>query len=213
MAHILIIGATRGIGRVTVDEALDRGHTVRAFARSAETLGPARERFEPWAGDALSAADVREALEGVDAVVQALGVQEGPCMVVGPVTLFSEATAVLVPAMEAAGVRRLVTVTGYGAGESRSRLPLPVRIAFEAVLGRAYDDKTRQERIIEQSGLEWTIARPARLTHGPRTGRFRVFTEAPQGAYGAMSRRDVAVFLIDQVENPTALRQAPVMFA
>ena len=64
-----------------------------------------------------------------------------------------------------------------------------------------------------ESDLDWTIARPARLTHGPRTGRFRVFTEAPQGAYGSMSRRDVAVYLVDQVENPTDLHQAPVLFA
>ena len=66
--RFLVMGATSGIGRLAMEEALSRGHDVRAFARSAETLEdrPALERF---GGDALNASDVAEALSDVDAVI------------------------------------------------------------------------------------------------------------------------------------------------
>jgi putative NADH-flavin reductase len=114
MVQILVIGASKGIGLETVKTALAAGHRVRAFARSAQGIGLANPNLERFSGDATRAEDVRAALDGVDAVVQALGVPVRDLL--GPVRLFSDATNVLIPAMEKAGVRRLVAVTGFGAG-------------------------------------------------------------------------------------------------
>ena len=116
MSRIVIFGASNGIGRAAVDEALERGHQVRAFARSAAAIDVEHERLECMPGDALDPSNVRRALEDVDVVVQALGVDLGPRMFTGPVTLFSEATRTLLNAMHGAGVERLVAVTGFGAG-------------------------------------------------------------------------------------------------
>lgn len=208
---LLIIGASSGIGLATLSEALRRGFRVRGFARSAQRIAITDPRLEKVAGDATNAADVRAALIGADAVVLALGIAAGPQMVLGPVTLFSQATRVVVDAMQIAGTRRLVCVTGYGAGDSRSSIGCLQRIAFEAALGRAYADKDVQEQIIKASSLDWVIARPGILTNGDRTARFKVLRDAGSWRNGFVSRADVADFLLDQLESDTYLRTAPVI--
>jgi uncharacterized protein YbjT (DUF2867 family) len=191
----LVIGATSGIGREVVREAVEAGLRVRAFGRSAEEVG-FEEGIEPFKGDALNAEDVARALEGVDVAVQTLGVRERPSMIWEEETLFSKATAILLPAMETAGVHRLITVTGIGAGEGLQHMSLPARMAQQALLGRVYDDKTRQEEMIKASDLDWTLARPGLLTGGSLTGRYKALTDPASWHMGMISRADVAHFIL-----------------
>jgi putative NADH-flavin reductase len=59
------------------------------------------------------------AIQDVDVVIQTLGVDFSARAIFQGTTLFSESTRTLVDAMKAAGVKRLITVTGLGAGDSR----------------------------------------------------------------------------------------------
>ncbi len=211
MAKILVIGASKGIGLATVKRALDCGHAVRAMARSAGQIPLRHESLEKVTGDALKEADVAAALTGIDAVIQALGVRAGPQMIFGPITLFSKATRVLVPAMEAAGVTRLISVTGFGAGDSRAAIGCLQYVPFRLLLGQAYDDKTIQEAVIKDSTLDWTIVRPGVLTNGRRSGRYRVLVEPAQWRNGLISRADVADFLVKQIDDDSLLHKAPVI--
>lgn len=208
---LLVIGASGGIGLECVREALRRGYQVRAFSRSANSIPITDTRLETVNGDATNSQDVSAAMVGIDVVILALGIPAGPQMVLGPVHLFSDATRVVVDAMREAGVRRLICVTGYGAGDSRSSIGCLQRIAFEAVLGRAYADKDIQERIIRESDLDWVIARPGILTNAPRTGRFKVLREASAWRNGLVARSDVADFMVAQVDSDSYLRATPVI--
>jgi putative NADH-flavin reductase len=207
--QVLIIGASQGIGLETARQALAAGHRVRAFARSATAMAFSDPNLEKVRGDALQAHDVESALRGVDVVIQTLGVRVGDMF--RPVHLFSEATRVLIAAMRAQGVKRLLCVTGFGAGDSQASISWLQRLPFKIVFGRAYEDKSRQERLINESGLEWTIARPGVLTRGPRTGRYKILVEAAQWRNGIISRSDVADFLVRQINDQSYLRQAPVL--
>lgn len=211
MAHVLIIGASKGIGLATAKRALASGHRVRALARSAGQIRLRHEALEKVAGDALKREDIAAALTDIDVVIQVLGVRPSPNMIFGPITLFSRATEILLPAMETAGVKRLIAVTGFGAGDSAASISCLQRIPFRLVLGQAYDDKTIQERLIKKSGLDWTIVRPGVLTPGPRSGRTRVLVEPESWRNGLISRSDVADFLVEQIEDDSLLHQAPVI--
>jgi len=211
MSHVLIIGASKGIGFEAVKRALACGHSVRAMARSADRLRLSDENLEKWPGDALSGEDVRSALEGVDTVIQAVGIAAGPDMVLGPVRLFSKSTSILMPAMEEAGIRRLICVTGFGAGDSRASIGCLQRIPFRILLKRAYDDKDVQEALIRESHLDWVIVRPGVLTNGNRTGRYKVLVDPKAWRNGLISRADVAHFLIQQIDNDAYLRKTPVL--
>jgi uncharacterized protein YbjT (DUF2867 family) len=62
-------------------------------------------------------------------------------------------------------------------------------------------DKARQEAVLRESDLRWTIVRPAQLTNGPATGRYRVFTDLTGTVATRISRADVAEFLVRQVAS------------
>jgi putative NADH-flavin reductase len=209
--HILVIGGSRGIGRECVAYALSRGHQVRAFARSAQSIPLEHENLDKRTGDATHGDDVAAAVEGIDAVILALGVPKTMMALLRPIHLFSDATAALVPAMQAKGVRRLLAVTGFGTGDSYARVSSVERIAFQSIMGRAYADKNRQERLITETDLDWTIARPGFLTSNRMTGRYRVLTEPSTWRNGMISRADVAHFLIHAAEDGTFIREAPVL--
>lgn len=211
MSNILVIGASKGIGLEATRRALACGHRVRALARSADRIAIDDPGLEKRTGDALNRDDVAAALGGVDVVIQALGVATGPDLFLRPIHLFSDSTRVLLPAMEAAGVKRLVCVTGFGAGDSRASMGCLQSIPFRLFLGRAYDDKSVQERLIRQSSLDWVIARPVILTSGPRTGRYKVLDDPKSWRNGLISRADVADFLIRQVDDDACLGKTPVL--
>ncbi len=209
--RVLIIGASSGIGRAAVDIGLEKGYAVRGFARSAGDINMTHEHFEAHPGDALVASDIEAALDNVDAVIQVLGVSANLKMLTGPVDLFSKATEILVPAMETANVRRLIAVTGYGAGDGRDKISPLQRIGFEVFLGRTYDDKDKQEEIIRASSLDWTIVRPGVLTTSEASGDTRVLVEPDTWRNGFVSRRRVARFLIEQVDATDLIGKTPVV--
>jgi putative NADH-flavin reductase len=209
MAHVLVIGASKGIGLETTKAALAAGHRVRAFARSAASMGLSEPNLECFTGDAVDAGDVAKALDGIDVVVQALGVPSRDLL--GPVRLFSDATNVLVPAMEKMGVDRLIAVTGFGAGDSREAIGLLQRLPFRLVFGRAYDDKDAQEMRIRRSDLAWTLVRPGVLTSSAATGRYKVLTEPSAWRNGLISRADVAGYIVGQIDHPSHEGKAVVL--
>ncbi len=212
MPNLLVIGASNGIGLMTVEAALAAGHRVRALARSAPAMDRSDERLEKIGGDARDASVIARALDGVDAVVQVLGVRITPAKVLNGTTVFSDATRVLVDAMRSASVRRLIAVTGLEAGDSRgSSGALHARVLFPLILQRIYVDKCVQEEMIRASGLDWTIVRPGLLTRGPATGRYQVLLEPRSWRGGSISRRDVAEFLIRQVGDDSCIGQTPVL--
>lgn len=210
MAHVLVIGGSSGIGLETVKRALERGHRVRAFARSASGIDIEDEKLEKFDGDALEQESVEAALDGVDAVVQVLGVKLKPGTVFGGTDLFSESTRILLPAMTSKGVDRLLVVTGYGAGDSGETMNPINRLGFNAVFARIYADKSKQEAMIKDSDLRWTIARPVVLTGGSASG-YDVVTDPSEFGMGMISRASVADFLVAEIENSNHVGQAPVL--
>jgi putative NADH-flavin reductase len=207
--RVLIIGASKGIGLETTRQALDAGHHVRALARSAIAIAISNPSLEKMRGNALKTEDVETALVGVDVVIQTLGVGLGDLF--RPVHLFSDATRVLIEAMRSQGVKRLICVTGFGAGDSRASISCLQRLPFQIVFGRAYDDKSLQEQLIKESELDWTIARPGVLTGGPQTGNCQILSEPTQWRNGMISRAGVAEFLVRQIEDQTYIRKTPVL--
>ena len=168
--------------------------------------------MEKLSGNALDNDTVKNALEGVDVVIQTLGVDMSLRAIIKPTTLFSRSTRILVDAMKAAGVNRLVAVTGLGAGDSRGHGGLLYDgLVFPLLLKRVYDDKDVQEWIIRSSELDWTIVRPGLLTNGPATGRYRVLTKPQEWLVGLISRADVADFLVRQVDDHALIRATPLL--
>ncbi|NND92030.1 MAG: SDR family oxidoreductase [Granulosicoccus sp.] len=213
MAKLVVIGGSSGVGLACVKEALSRGHEVTMFSRTASRSGLSHQNLEIIEGDALDKTDVTRSLRGSDAVIQTLGVTFDLKMITGPITLFSESTTVLLDAMNSEGIARLIALTGFGAGDSNSAVSMLQRPGFNLVFGEAYTDKSRQERMIKASTLDWTIARPGVLRNGAKTGKYRVLIDPNSWRNGVIRRADVADFMVGAAESNGYVRQAPVLIS
>lgn len=209
MSDILIVGGSSGIGAEVARQAAAAGFGVRCMSRSGAV--PQDVAGDGFAGDARQQHDVAQALVGINAVVQSLGIPLGLDMLTKPVTLFSEATRVLLPLMQDAGVRRLITVTGFGAGDSHRAIHPLQRLPFRLAFKNPYDDKSIQEQMISDSDLNWLIVRPGVLTNGRRSGAYRVLRKRDEWRNGIISRADVADFIVSQLGADGLVREKPVL--
>lgn len=205
---VLVLGATGGTGRLIVWDALAKGHSVVALARSKARASdlPGADVVE---GDARDEPALLRALDGCDAVVSSLGTGMSPFR---EVTLLSVATRALVAAMTRSGVRRLVCITGMGAGDSRGHGGfLYDRLILPLLLRNVYEDKDRQEAAIRASPLDWVIVRPVVLNDEPARGDVRAVTDLVSVHGGKIARADVARFVVDQLTTDTWLRRTPLI--
>jgi len=207
--RLVILGATGGIGRLVVEQAVKAGHEVTAVVRdpSALTVPGADVRT----ANALDPAVLTPIVEGADAVVSALGVRPP---IKGPVSLQSSGATSALKAMEATGVRRYLMVSAAGAFYEKAD-DLVTRLVAKPILNRilrySFDDTRDAEKIVGASPVDWTIARPPRLTDKPRTGRYRIGDDRGLKRPFTISRADVADFLIRSIENPDTFRRAVVI--
>lgn len=205
---VLVLGATGGTGRHIVREARANGHMVVALVRSPARAQPL-EGAELMEGDARDEAALASALRGCDGVISSLGTGISPFR---QVTLLSTATRALVNAMHREKVRRLVCITGLGAGDSRGHGGfLFDRLLFPLLLRNVYDDKDRQEDLVRASGLDWVLVRPVVLTDEPAAGRVRALTDLSGVHGGKIPRADVARFVVEQLASDAWLHQAPLL--
>jgi putative NADH-flavin reductase len=206
--NILIVGATRGIGRQFLEQALASGHNVTALVRDPRRLAMQHERLRVVKGDILDSDSVARAMAGQDAVCCTIGIK----LPWPPVTVFSEGTRNLLQAMKKTGVRRLICVTGIGAGDSRGHGGFLYDYLILPVLFRTvYADKDRQESLIKASDVDWTIVRPGFLTNGPLTKNYRMLTDMTGVTAGRISRADVAHFFLQELMSNQYLRQTPLL--
>jgi putative NADH-flavin reductase len=205
---VLIIGATGGTGRQLVEQALAAGHEVTALVRDPEKIRALHERLRVVQGDILDFNSLDLAVAGQGAVLSSLGTKS----VFKPVMVFSEGTSNLLRAMTKHGVRRLICITGIGAGDSRGHGGFFYdKIILPIVLKRIYQDKDKQEELIRKSDRDWSIVRPGFLTNGPPKGNYRVLTDLTGVTSGRISRADVAAFMLAQLNSDRYLRQTPLL--
>jgi putative NADH-flavin reductase len=205
---VLVIGGTRGIGREVVVAAHAAGHELTLLARNPERISLPVTGVRVVVGDAGDADDIERAVAGQDAVVWTVGV--GPTR--RPVHLFSRSTQFLLAAMAKHRVRRLVCVTGIGAGDSRGHGGFFYnRIVQPLFLKTVYEDKDRQEAMLRGSDVDWTIVRPGTLTNGPATGLTRALTDLTGVTAGKVSRADVAAFIVEHLQTGEFRRTAVLL--
>jgi putative NADH-flavin reductase len=202
---ILIIGASRGVGKALLESSIRRGFDVTVLARYPEKIKSAGPHVHIVKGDVLNKDDLKTAIEGQDAVCSCIGVP----ITFKPVALFSEAAGNIVEVMKTGKDQKLIAVTGIGAGDSKGHGGFLYDRLFKPIfLSTIYQDKDREEAIIRASSLNWLIVRPAGLTNGPQTGKYRVIDDLDGVVSKRISRLDVADCILNQLEKPSLFGKA-----
>jgi putative NADH-flavin reductase len=214
---LTIFAATGGIGRHLLDQALAAGHDVTAVARNPRTL-PAGVRVVTADLAVTGPADLEPAVAGADAVLSGLGPRSR-----ADAGIASRGTLAIVGAMRATGVRRVVVVSAapvgtvaspgrpHPPGHDPGDGPVTRYVAMplvKAVFRQVYDDLALMEDALRDSGLDWTVVRPPRLTDRPATGTYR--TALGRNLRGGLlvPRADVAHCMLAVLDRPETVGQA-----
>ncbi len=168
--NVLVVGATGGTGRATVQKLRNDGHNVTAFSRNASVLVDGAARLRAVDGDVTKLDDLDDAMQGQNVVIVTLGISENPLRVrffgtaSTPEDVRSAGTANVVESMHKHGVQRLVVQSSYGVGATRGLLRFADQLFFSLILKPQIADTEVQEQIVRDSGIEWVIAQPVHLT-------------------------------------------------
>ena len=187
---LLVIGATGRTGREIVQQALVRGHHVTAFVRSPEGITLKNERLSVLKGNATDENQLFEAMQNHDAVISTLG----PRKVFKPGSLLHDSALATTRAMQRVGIKRLVVLS------AAAHFPgIPNRIA-SLIMRNHMRDSLAMEEVMQRNGLDWTIARPPRLTQEDYSTYRSREGAAPKMGF-TVSRKAVAAFMLDVIEQ------------
>jgi len=204
---IVIMGASRGTGAEAAKIALARGHEVTAFARTPSRLTIEHPKLNKLAGDFHNRESVASSVRGQTAVIITVSFTSFKALRDNP-NYYSQGTGYAIEAMKAHGPRRLVVLSAWGVGESRKLANFFVdSLVISFLLKAVYEDHERQEKLVRESGLDWVIARPTRLTNGPARGRY-VKNSGLGPVPLSISRADTADFLVTAAGVDTWVHQA-----
>ena len=200
---VIIFGATGGTGNEIVKHTLEVGHEVTAFVRDAARLSIHNERLTVVTGDVFEAEGVAKAVQGQDAVVCALGAGRD----LKKTTIRTTGTENIVQGMETHNIKRLIVVSAMGTGESWDDMSLLNKFFYAVLLKNTREDHEGQERVVKQSGLEWTIVRPSGLNDKPCTGSYEV-GERIRAKTSQIARADVADLVVKALDQNTWVGKA-----
>ncbi|MEU7612606.1 SDR family oxidoreductase [Micromonospora sp. NPDC049204] len=203
---LVVFGANGPTGRLTTEMALARGHLVTAVTRRPESFPLSGAGLRVVGTDVLNAAAVDAVIAGQQAVISSLGVPYTK----ETVRVYSQGAANIIAAMKDHGLRRLVCVTSTGTtGEHAEGETLTFKKIIAPILLRmgrtVYDDMARMEKLVEASGLDWTVIRPAGLFDGDVVTDYRAEPRRLPGRF--TSRIDLADLLIREATGDNHLGQ------
>ena len=220
---ITVFGASGGIGQHFVHFAAERGHSIRAVYRTAPNVAPrgpveilvTRNIFDPEF--------IAQAIGGVDLVITALGPtfvksHDPLSQMVSPPDIHQRLARALITAMKADGTpSRVISVSTGSMGPGDAAMGRGPRLLlgfFRTFVARNLrlvgQDLMTMERELMASGLDWYAVRPAKLTDGPLTRRVH---GSDRFAMNAISRADVAWYMLSLAEDPKPRHRTPMLVA
>jgi uncharacterized protein YbjT (DUF2867 family) len=183
--NVVIVGGHGKIALRLEKLLAERGHSPRGIIRATEQAPDLEDiGAEPIVLDIENVDDIGDALAGADAVVFAAGAGPGS----GPArkrTVDYGGAVKLADAAKSQGIRRYVMVSSIGSNR-------PETWSDEM---RPYQEaKSEADKYLVESGLDYTILRPGRLTDDPGTGKVQV---GERLEYGSVTREDVAAVIAE----------------
>lgn len=215
---IAVLGATGRTGYWIVKEALERGYAVNALVRDKSRLDIQHDQLNVIEGTPESKSDLMDTLAGCEAVLSALNISRvhewwlWSKLTASP-TFLSEVAEKVVEVATEMNMQRCLIVTAWGTSDTKKDLPAPFRWMIDMTqIGVTYEDHERQEKIWERSGLDYTIARPVGLTTSTEEKPIHIQLDTSTSKPAmTISRRMVALFMLDALEQGTYIHQKPII--
>lgn len=209
---ILILGISGRTGKLVASEALRRGHNVVGIARNPEVLN--LNNSEIIRGTPYDFDTVRTALVGCNAVISvlsSLSKSDGLFRKIKtPLDIMSVSMKNTIRAMKEKNIQRIVVMTALGVGDSAKEIPVLFRFMMRMTnIKYSYIDHDAQEKVLEESNLNWTVVRPVMLTDKSDNISILYNIKGVGKIGSSISRQAVANFMIDCIEKEQFIKQKP----
>ncbi len=202
---ITLFGATGRTGRQVLSQAIAGGHVVTAVARSPHAAFEPHPQLRIAIATFDDPAAVREAIQGCDAVMSAVGAPLSR----SATSVHEDSARAILTAMQAEAISRLVVVSSGGANPHHDpNLPFVFEQVFKRLFINIYNDQIRMEQRILASELDWTIVRPPQLIDDVLDTRYRVAEAYAIAGGNQASRSDVAHLMLRVLDDPNTYRKA-----
>lgn len=216
MKTITVIGANGRTGIELVKQAIEKGWIVKALVREKQKINLSNPNLQIIEGNPMSYNDVTKAVKETDAVFVALNIGRKTDMpwskVVSPLDLLDVSMKNTIKAMKENGVKRVITVSAWGTGDSYEETNLMFKFLIKWTnVGYAYAGHNDQEKILRQSGMDWTAVRPVGLNDKQEHKEVLVRFEKSDPLKMMISRKDVAKFMIDIIKSPRYFQKTPAI--
>lgn len=194
MMKLAIFGATGRVGREILERALQDGHEVVALQRSPKL--DRHPNLHVVFGNVRHSNDVERCIAGADAVISALGTDK--------TTTLTDAMPLIIESMERHGIKRIITIGTAGILSSRLE---EGKLRYQGgdsnrKLTFAAEQHDQVYRLLENSGLAWTIVCPTYLPDGEAKGGYRTEKDFLPEDGKEISVGDTAEFAYRQLESP-----------
>ncbi len=193
---IALFGSTGRVGSVVFQQALSTYQINRLVRKESKLESIDMEIV----GDVLNEEDVMKTIEGCDAVVSCLNTDKHDVL--------SRSMPILLKAMRAHGVKRIITCGTAGILQARNETGL---YRFQASESKrrgttAAEDHLKAFLILQASEMDWTVVCPTYLPDGERVGKYRVEKDVLPQEGKSISMYDTGDFIYQQLEDSSYIR-------
>jgi putative NADH-flavin reductase len=210
MSTVAVLGASGRTGRIFVQEAVRRGHIVKALIRDLNRGHDFPTGVKVIQGDATDESSLQQLIEGADVVVSLLGQAKGSSS-----DLKEKSTRLSLSIMQRKGVKRFLRLASApigvpGEGDNRTGGQKLVAGLMKLLDGAKVDDELKASEDVRHSSVEWTLVRAPILTDTPYPGKYQVSSLGRKSGR-KVSRATIARFILDEIENGKYIRKSPLV--
>ena len=212
---LLLLGATGRTGKLVLTNALKKGYEVNCLVRNAFRLKQ-QKGVSVIEGDVNNISDIQKAIQDCKAVINVLNISRTSdfpwARLRTPETFLSDVMSLVIKAAYMENVNRIVTCSAWGTSETIGDIPIWFRwLINSSNIGITYRDHERQENMLLETDLNWTIVRPVGLINSTKKEQVKeTFGKAPKPSL-IISRLTVAEYLVNSLNRNDLIRKKVVI--
>lgn len=208
---VAVFGVTGSVGSMVAETVLKRGHVAVGVSRATPSKRY-QAPYESRVGDVTDPAFLRSVMQDCDGLIFCIGQRRKSeknlfSARVSPADIRTQITKSLLQVIGTDQEKRFVYLSAFGVGADLKQHALLFRMVLRlSSLGESYEDHKQAEGLVRASSTNWTIVRPVGLTDKDEEVAL-VDARGKWSSSQTVSKKSLARFLVDTVENRTMERQ------
>ena len=213
---VFLLGATGRTGKLLVGEVLKRGHELNCLVRDPQKIKSTHERLRVFEGSAEILSDLESAMKNCESIINVLNISRNSdfpwAKLRTPPMFLSYVMKNVIDLAAIHKVKRIIACSAWGAAETKNDLPSWFRWLIDnSNIGYTYKDHERQENLLMNSALSWTIVRPTGLTNFKKYQQIiESYNNEPKPRM-TINRISLAKYMAEAITDERLIYKAPTI--